>query len=76
MDQGGPVHINYALHLKNGNWRVYDVSVEGLSLVINYRSQFDQMLANGSFDNVLTMLKQQVAQMCGSNRCQRPYRVH
>jgi phospholipid transport system substrate-binding protein len=69
MDQGGPVHIDYALHLKNGKWGVYDVSVEGLSLVVNYRSQFDQMLANGSFDDVLAMLKQQVGQVCGTNAC-------
>ena len=61
--------IDYALHFRNGNWTVYDVSVGGLSLVINYRSQFDQMLANGSFDNVLMTLKQKVAQRCGANRC-------
>ena len=61
--------IDYALHLKNGNWTVYDVSVQGLSLVINYRSEFDAMLANGSFENLLMVLKQKVAQRCGSNRC-------
>jgi phospholipid transport system substrate-binding protein len=61
--------IDYALHFRNGNWTVYDVSVGGLSLVINYRSQFDQMLANGSFDNLLMTLKQQVAERCGTNRC-------
>ncbi len=61
--------IDYAVHLKNGNWTVYDVSVQGLSLVINYRSEFDAMLANGSFDNLLMVLKQKVAQRCGSNRC-------
>ncbi len=69
MDQGGPVHIDYALHLKNGKWGVYDVNVEGMSLVVNYRSQFDQMLANGSIDDILAMLKQQVAQVCGTKAC-------
>jgi phospholipid transport system substrate-binding protein len=61
--------IDYALHFKNGNWTIYDVSVEGLSLVINYRSEFDQMLANGSFDSLLMNLKQKVAERCGTNRC-------
>ncbi len=69
MDQAGPVHIDYALHLKNGKWGVYDVSVEGLSLVVNYRSQFDQMMASGSFDDILAMLKQQVGQVCGTKAC-------
>ena len=61
--------IDYALHLQDGNWTVSDVSVQGLSLVINYRSEFDAMLANGSFENLLMVLKQKVAQRCGSNRC-------
>ncbi len=61
--------IDYALHFKNGNWTIYDVSVAGLSLVINYRSQFDAMLANGSFDRLLMNLKQEVAERCGTSRC-------
>ena len=68
-DQAGPVSLDYALHLKNGNWSVYDVSVQGISLVVNYRSQFDSMLANGSFDNLLMKLKQKVAQVCGTKAC-------
>ena len=68
-DRSGPVTLNYALHLVNGNWRVYDVSVQGISLVVNYRSQFDSMLANGSFDNLLMRLKQKVARVCGNNAC-------
>ena len=48
---------------------MYDVNVEGMSLVVNYRSQFDQMLANGSIDDILAMLKQQVAQVCGTKAC-------
>jgi phospholipid transport system substrate-binding protein len=68
-DQGSPVSINYYLHLKDGKWKVYDVAVEGMSLAANYRNQFDSVLTNGSFDDLSMMLKQKIAQVCGSNHC-------
>jgi phospholipid transport system substrate-binding protein len=68
-DQGGPFSLGYYLHFKDGNWKVYDIAVNGMSLVANYRSQFDAMLANGSFDNLLMVLRQKIAQICGSGRC-------
>jgi phospholipid transport system substrate-binding protein len=68
-DQSGPVSLDYSLHLKDGNWTVYDVTVEGMSLVSNYRSQFDSVLANGSFDDLFRILRQKTAQMCASNNC-------
>ena len=68
-DQGGQVSIDYYLHLRDGNWKVYDVAVEGTSLVVNYRNQFDSILAKGSFEDLSMMLRQQIAQICGSNRC-------
>ncbi len=69
MDQQGPVTLDYNLHLRNGNWKVFDVAVGGLSLVSNYRNQFDTILANGSFRDLTSMLRQRIAQMCQSGRC-------
>jgi len=37
---GFPIPINYKMHLKDGKWKVYDVSVDGISLVANYRTSF------------------------------------
>jgi phospholipid transport system substrate-binding protein len=68
-DQGGPVSLAYYLHLKDSNWQVYDIAVDGMSLAANYRSQFRSILANGSFDNLSMMLRQKIAQICGSDRC-------
>lgn len=67
--QGGPVSIDYYLHLKDGNWKVYDVGVGGMSLVTNYRDQFDPILANSSFDRLSMMLRQKIAKLCGLDRC-------
>ena len=68
-DQGGQVNLDYYLHLKDGNWKVYDIAVEGMSLVANYREQFDSILANSSFDQLSMLLRQKIARMCESNRC-------
>jgi len=68
-DSGGPVTLDYYLHLTNGSWKVYDIAVEGVSLVTNYRSQFEPVLVNRSFDYLLMTLRQKIAQICGMNRC-------
>ncbi len=68
-NQGSPVTLDYYLHLTDGNWKVYDISIDGMSLVANYRSQFQSILTNGSFDRLSMVLRQKIAQMCGSDRC-------
>ena len=68
-DQGGPVFLSYYLHIRDGNWKVYDIAVEGVSLVTNYRSQFQSILVHGSFDDLSMMLKQKITKICGANRC-------
>ncbi len=50
--------VNYKLHLARGEWKVYDVVVENVSLVNNYRSQFNRILARASFDELLKLLRE------------------
>jgi phospholipid transport system substrate-binding protein len=45
---------------KNGNWKVYDVVVENVSLVMNYRSQFNEILAKNTPDELLEILRKKV----------------
>ena len=68
-NQDGLIPLAYYLHFRDGNWKVYDIAVDGVSLVANYRSQFNSILANSSFDHLSVMLRQKIAQICGSNRC-------
>ena len=68
-DQGGQVTLDYYLHLKDGNWKVYDIAVEGMSLVANYRNEFDSILANSSFDHLSMVLRQKIDKVCATGRC-------
>ena len=49
--------IDYRLISHNGQWRVYDVVIEDVSLVNNYRSQFNRLLAKMPFDQLLRDLR-------------------
>jgi len=61
--KGEEFSINYKLHPVGREWKVYDVVVEDISLVNNYRSQFNRILANGSFDELLKKLQQKSPEM-------------
>jgi len=53
--------VKYKLYQSPAGWRAYDVVVEGISLVNNYRAQFDRILSKKSFDGLLQDLRDQKA---------------
>jgi len=52
------IPINYRLILKENKWKVYDVIIEGVSLVKNYRSQFNAILAKNEPEELLKILRE------------------
>ena len=54
------IPMAYRMIWEKGEWKVYDVVVEGVSLVMNYRSQFREILANKSPEDLLKMLRGKV----------------
>jgi phospholipid transport system substrate-binding protein len=55
---GEPTSVNYRLHQVKGEWKIYDVVVEDISIVANYRAQFNRILSRTSFDDLLKQLKE------------------
>jgi phospholipid transport system substrate-binding protein len=55
--KGQEYSLDYRLHNVNGDWKVYDVIIEDISLVNNYRSQFNRVLARSSFGELLKSMK-------------------
>ena len=51
------IPLNYRLILKDNQWRVYDIIIEGVSMVKNYRSQFRQILSKKSPEELLETLR-------------------
>ena len=62
------VPINYRLRKKGGEWLIYDVSIEGVSLVNNYRTQFNKILSSSSYAELLKRMKLKQIQETGSSR--------
>lgn len=57
-NSGEPTAVNYQLRRVEGDWKIYDVVVEDISIVSNYRSQFSRILAKGSFEDLLRQLRE------------------
>ncbi len=56
-DKGSPVAINYSLHKKKKGWKVYDISVEGVSLIANYRTTFASEVKQKGLDALIARLQ-------------------
>jgi len=57
---GKKIPLFYRLTDKSGSWKVYDVIIEGVSMVKNYRTQFRDILAKDSPDKLLEILRDKV----------------
>lgn len=60
---GQSLAIDYRIYLKDDAYKVYDVMVENIGLVSNYRSEFSGLLDKGDFESVLKKLREQVAKV-------------
>lgn len=56
-NKGEEFSVNYKLYSAGREWKVYDVVIENISLVNNYRSQFNRVLANSTFAEFLRKLQ-------------------
>ena len=56
-ERGQEYSVNYRLHRVGAQWRIYDVVIEGVSLVSNYRSQFDRVIRHDSFEELLQRMR-------------------
>jgi phospholipid transport system substrate-binding protein len=62
------IPIDYSLQKKNGSWRVYDVNVEGTSMVRNYRAQFSKALMNDKPAELIETLRKKVEEQKKENK--------
>lgn len=53
-----PVAINYKLYQKKDHWKVYDIAIDGVSLVANYRSQFATLVKREGVASLITALQE------------------
>ena len=61
LSDGRKVPIFYRLTDKSGQWKVYDLIIEGVSLVKNYRTQFREIIAKDSPEKLLEIMRDKVS---------------
>lgn len=54
---GSEIPIEYRMHRKSDRWLVYDVIIEGVSLIANYRSQFNKIIQTSSYQELVRKMK-------------------
>ncbi len=68
---GRPIVLNYLLKQENDQWKIYDVTVDAISIVANYRNQFNRVINDRGFPTLLADLRaksQQLADSLGQPR--------
>lgn len=58
---GKPVQIDYQMRQTDKGWKIYDITVEGISLVLTYRSEFDAVVKQEGIDGLIKRLGQKNA---------------
>lgn len=56
------IHVEYRLLKKGNSWLIYDFSVEGISLVNNYRTQFNDIMVKSSYQELIKKLRAKTTQ--------------
>jgi phospholipid transport system substrate-binding protein len=65
-EQKDPIQVNYLMHRDGGQWRIYDVTIDSISVIANYRNQFNRVINSRGYDQLVAELQtkqQQFRQM-------------
>jgi phospholipid transport system substrate-binding protein len=57
MSKNNTISMLYKLHESTNSWLIYDIEIQGVSIISTYRSQFDQVLNKGTIDELLIKLE-------------------
>ena len=60
------IHVNYRLLQEGGTWKIYDVTVDAISIIANYRNQFNRVMNNSGYDTLIGDLKRKQAALAAS----------
>jgi phospholipid transport system substrate-binding protein len=63
MRAGTEMGVGYRMSQRNGRWKVYDVVIDGVSLVDNYRAQFQKVMARSSYAGLVNEMRTRIAEL-------------
>jgi phospholipid transport system substrate-binding protein len=63
LSSGHEMPIDYSMHSTDDRWQVYDLSIDGISLVANYRAQFNKIIRTSSYEALIAKFKSHQAEL-------------
>jgi phospholipid transport system substrate-binding protein len=57
------IPVDYKVYLKDGSWQVYDVIIEGVSLISNYRSSYQEIVRKDGFNGLLAQMEEKIREL-------------
>jgi phospholipid transport system substrate-binding protein len=61
-----PIEVNYLLSLDDGQWKIYDITVDSISVIENYRNQFNRVLNQGGYDRLVSIMREKQKALAAS----------
>jgi phospholipid transport system substrate-binding protein len=65
-DQPPPIKVNYLLRREGASWKIYDLDIDAISVMANYRQQFNRVLNNDGYPALVSMLRKKVQELGSS----------
>jgi len=57
ISKGNQISMLYKLYVSSNSWKIYDVEIQGVSIIRSYRSQFNEILQKGTFEDLLQKME-------------------
>ena len=61
QDQPDPIPVNYLMRRDADQWKIYDITIDAISVIANYRNQFNRVLNNDGYDKLVAIIRQKTA---------------
>jgi phospholipid transport system substrate-binding protein len=57
-DRASPLQVNYLMRRDGNEWKIYDISIDAISVIANYRNQFNRVLNSDGYDKLVSIMRQ------------------
>jgi phospholipid transport system substrate-binding protein len=57
-ERQNPIAVNYLMRRNGNEWKIYDITIDAISVIANYRNQFNRVLNNDGYDKLVSIMRQ------------------
>jgi phospholipid transport system substrate-binding protein len=60
QDRKDPIAVNYEMRRDGSEWKIYDITIDAISVIANYRNQFNRVLNSDGYDKLVSIIRQKI----------------